>query len=112
MWRPNIKGVINGRDSPGQRLRCLCLLRQSIGVRGASGIKGANWNQYNNYHHLQGLLMALPQAVDESNTHLHLGNQRSTVYASRLLSIITAFIALSEGLATSTHLTKTPTSIM
>lgn len=41
---------------------------------GPAGIKGANQNQYNSYHHLRALLMALPQAVNESNTHLHLGN--------------------------------------
>lgn len=89
MWCLTINTVINGRDRPGQQFRCLCLLRQGIGVRGASGIKGANQNQYNSYHHLQGLLMASPQAVNESNTHLHLGNQHSSVYAARLLSIIT-----------------------
>lgn len=89
MWCPNISGVINGGDSPGQRFRCLCLLRQSIGVRRAGGIEGANSNQYNSYHHLQGLLMALPRAGKESNTHLHLGKQHFSVYAACLLSIIT-----------------------
>lgn len=84
-----MKGVINGRDSVGQQFRCLCLLRQSVGVRGTGGIKGADWNQYNSYHHLLGLLMALPPAGNESNTHLHLENQRSSVYAAHLLSIIT-----------------------
>lgn len=75
-------------------------------------MKDANQNQYNNYHHLRTLLMALPQAANESNTHLHLGNQRSGVYMPRLLSIILAVTALSNVLSTSTHPTKTPISIM
>lgn len=89
MWCPNINGVINGRDILGQQFRRLCLLRQSIGARGASGIEGVNYDQYNSYHHLQGVLMASPQAGKESNTHLHLGNQHSSAYAACLLSIIT-----------------------
>lgn len=39
-----------------------------------AGIKGANRNRYNSYHHLRALLMASPAAVNGSNTHLHLGN--------------------------------------
>mgnify|MGYP001314574285 CR=1 FL=1 len=85
---PNINVVINGGDRLGQQLQCLCLLRQSIGAREAGGIEAANYNQCNSYHHLQGLLMASPRAGRESNTHLHLGDQHFSVYAARLLSII------------------------
>lgn len=62
---------------------------------GPSGIEGVNYNQYNSYHHLQGLLMASPQAGKESNTHLHLGNRHASAYAPCLLSIIAVRVALS-----------------
>lgn len=78
----------------------------------AGGMSGANWNQYNSYHHLQVLLMASPQAVNGRYSHLHLGSQHLSVYMTRLLPIITASAALSSDRATSTHYTKKPTSIM